>query len=411
MKTTLQLLVFVIALCAAAAAQVEPAATGPEIPVPPGNLTYAIRYGQTATFGGTVGNSQSSSLSGSFDYANGSERLPFSTAFSGGYDWTISGTNYGTGFFQNFNLSQGYIRHKFSASVDDSVGYFPQAPTIGFSGTPGTGEPVAGPGSGSTYIDQSILTINTHAVDNTASGQLNEILNSATIFNLSGSYNIVRYPDGNALDSNSAQANMGLQWRMDARNSLTGSYQYSKFSYPDLNFSFQTQAVLAGYTRSWNRQFTAFVSVGPQWTQTPNISNVPNTVGVEASAGLSYVSGHNSARASYSRAINNGGGFLVGARTDATTANLSRDIGRDTSIGLTASFNRTEQLTSNGITTAKYGGAEYTRRFGRYLLVYANYAAIQQNSSISLPINALGQLYQVIGFGIGYSPRHLRLSR
>jgi hypothetical protein len=65
----------------------------------------------------------------------------------------------------------------------------------------------------------------------------------------------------------------------------------------------------------------------------------------------------------------------------------------------------------NGVINAKYGGAQATRKLGRYLTVFASYSAIDQSSSSSLPINVLNQLEQVIGFGIGYSPRETRLGQ
>jgi hypothetical protein len=79
--------------------------------------------------------------------------------------------------------------------------------------------------------------------------------------------------------------------------------------------------------------------------------------------------------------------------------------------GLEGSYNRTSGLMNNGVTNAKYGGAEATRRLGRYFTVFANYTAIDQSSSSPLPTNVLTHLWQVIGFGVGYSPRKTRLIR
>jgi hypothetical protein len=48
---------------------------------------------------------------------------------------------------------------------------------------------------------------------------------------------------------------------------------------------------------------------------------------------------------------------------------------------------------------------EGTWRIGRDLIVFANYTGAEQSSTSPLPTNALNQLLQTIGFGIGFSPR------
>ena len=64
-----------------------------------------------------------------------------------------------------------------------------------------------------------------------------------------------------------------------------------------------------------------------------------------------------------------------------------------------------------GVTNAKFGGAQATRRLGRYLTAFANYTATDQSTSSLLPANTLSGLQQVVGFGIGYSPRETRLKQ
>jgi hypothetical protein len=64
-----------------------------------------------------------------------------------------------------------------------------------------------------------------------------------------------------------------------------------------------------------------------------------------------------------------------------------------------------------GVTNGVYGGAAATRRLGRYITIFANYTATEQSSSSALPTNAISGLSQVIGFGIGYSPREMHLRK
>jgi hypothetical protein len=72
---------------------------------------------------------------------------------------------------------------------------------------------------------------------------------------------------------------------------------------------------------------------------------------------------------------------------------------------------RTKGLNQAGVTNGEYGGVAATRQLGRYISVFANYTAIQQSSSSVLTANAISGLSQVIGFGIGYSPREIHFRK
>ena len=56
-------------------------------------------------------------------------------------------------------------------------------------------------------------------------------------------------------------------------------------------------------------------------------------------------------------------------------------------------------------TDGAFGGAEGTYQLTKNLIVFANYTGIEQSSTTPLPTNALNQLMNTIGFGIGFSPR------
>jgi len=69
-----------------------------------------------------------------------------------------------------------------------------------------------------------------------------------------------------------------------------------------------------------------------------------------------------------------------------------------------------------GLSNSKFGGVQATRRLGRYMNAFASYTAVAQSSSmqitvLNLPTNLLSGLYQVVGFGIGYSPQEMHLKK
>jgi hypothetical protein len=419
MKTTLQILAFLLVAGAAANAQVAPAATGPGgLPIS-GSLQYSLRFSQTAEFGGSIGNWETSNASASAAYSNGHERFPFILTYSGGYAYTESGPSYSTGLFQNLSLSQGFTWRKLNLTLSDDASYRPQAPTTGFSGIAGIGDIGTGTGSGTTS-SQTVLTLKAHALNNIATGQLNYTLTSATSLDLGGSTELLRYVDGNGLDTNTRMANAGVTRRLNARNSLTAKYTFYQFSYPDYGYTITANSGLFGFTREWNRKISTDISVGPQWTRssgnsvTTSISSVPSSINVATNASLSYKFRFTTANLIYTHGTGSGGGYMFGAEEDSAGLNLSRDFTKNLTIAVDASYRRTAGLQNNESIDGMYSGVQATRRLGRYMSVFASYNAenqsTSQNSSLTSSNPAiLNNLLQVVSFGIGYSPRETQL--
>jgi len=405
MRKTINLLAFLFAAASVAHAQVAPAAT-----VGVAHFSYNFNYAQTAEFGGTLGNWQTISPSASVDYANSAERLPFDLRYTGGYTATVSGPAYSTGLFQRLLLSQGFVGRKWKVTVSDDVSYRPQAPTTGFSGIPGIGEPIGSPTPPSS---QSILTLRTHVVDNTVNGSVGDNLNYATTLTFGGSSDLLRYPDGNGLSLNGQTANAGLVWRLNGRNSFSANYAFSQFSYPDYSFSFVTSTVLFGFTRDWSRKLSTDVSVGPQLTSSSQSTSlpsstgtgIPSATGVSVRAVASYQFKFVTAALNYTHGVNGGSGYLFGAKSDDVIGTFSREFGRNLTIGFNGAYTRTTALANNTLIGTEFGGTQVSRRFGRHINVFANYTARDQSSNSSLQANVINSLLQTISFGVGYSPK------
>ena len=406
MKTIYQILIFLIAVHGAAIAQVVPAATGPET-IPAGrSLEYAVRYGQTAQFSTTFPTMVLGTGSGSVTFINGSERRPFTAEYSGGYTWTISGPGFETGQFHRLFLTQGVNSKRWKATISDDASYLPQAPTTGFSGIPGTGEPIGvinpAPASG-----QSILTLNTHAVENNGSGSLEFVLSNATTISAGGDSQLLRYPDGDGLDTDAISANATIVRALNGRDSLSATYVYADFTYPQYLVTFETNSGLLGYRHKWARNLTTNIAAGPQSLKSSIV--IPSSINVTVNASVDYLLRFSSFDMSYNRGTNGGAGYLFGAQVDSVAGNFSHEFGTDWTIGLTGGYLRTAGLSNNGVTNSIFGGAEGTWRISRQIIAFANYTGTTQSSTSALPSTALNQLMQTIGFGIGYSPRPKRV--
>jgi len=407
MKTTCSVL-FLFLVCGVANAQVVPEATGPgvaqEPAVPTGSyLQYALRYTELARFGTSIPSQQSASASGSLNYVSASERRPFTFEYGGGYTWAISGPAYGTGQSQRVFLSQGLNGRKWNFLVSDDASYLPQTPNTGFLGIPGIGEPI-GVANPSPTSSQTILSLNTQAVENVANGSLEASLSNATSLTGGASSRLLRYPNGDGYDTDTLSATGVLARVLNSRDSLSGAYEFFNFSYPGYDVSFVTNSALIGIQHKWTRNLVTNVAAGPQFISSSVPTVVPSSINVAVNASLTYLLRFTTATASYTRGTNGGSGYLFGAEVDDAVVDVSHQYGLNWTIGLTGGFQRTAGLNNNGVTDAVFGAAEGTWRIARNMIVFANYTADDQWSTSTLPTNSLNLLLNTIGFGIGYSP-------
>jgi hypothetical protein len=368
-----------------------------------------------------MGDWQTSTPSVSLDYASDNQRYPLSLNYSGGYTWTLTGPTYSTGLFQHLLLSQGFEWRKWNVRVSDDVSYRPQAPTTGFSGIPGIGEPIGGPRP-TPPPTQTILTLNSRVVQNSVNGEIERSLKFGSFLSAGGGMDLLRYPDGDGLDTNTQMANAGLTWRLNARNSASFDYRFSQFSYPGFGVTFITNTGFFGFHRTWNRKVSSDLSAGPQWTSSSHSAAIPPSIGVAVDAAINYQFRSVSAGLNYNRGTNGGSGYQFGSESDTVTAHFSRRLGRDLNVGTEGGYTRTTGLRSNEDINSEaggarsnedinseYGGVQASRRIGRFISIFANYTAMNQSPSSTLPASALQQLMHVVGFGIEYSPREIHL--
>lgn len=446
MKPSLAILAILAIAGAAARAQVVPDVDRPK-PLPvSGTLHYDLRYSQTAQIGDGQGNQQMSLASGDASYANVGKRLPFSMQYGGGYGWVWAGRPAAGNVFQHLSLSQGLIGRAWSLTASDNVSYSFETPTTGFSGVPGSGEPIGGSGS-TTTSDQTILALNTRTLDNLTTIGFGQRLNYAMGLNLEGSWGLMRFIDNNGANMSTVAANAGVTRRLNARNSASGQYSFSRYGYGVAGLTTQTNTAQFAFTRQWNRKLTTSAAAGPTWIASSGNSSsgglsLPSSTALSLNASAVYQLRGGAASVSYSRGTSGGAGYLLGAKIDSIGANYSRGFGRNLTVGFTGSFNSTTSLfaaelattcpsgssgdvcliplTFAPVTNARYGGAQATRNLGKYLSFFASYTAIDQSSNLQIAApntpstynaNILNGLNQVIGFGIGYSPRETHLKQ
>ncbi len=416
--------ILLLTVSAASRAQLAPATPGPAsdgessgLPVS-GMLHYDLRYAQTAEFGGSQDGQQRSITSGGASYAYTGKRLPFSMQYGGGYGRTWAGPPSVGNVFQHLSLSQGMVGRTWNLTASDNVSYTFETPTTGFSGVPGIGEPIGGQGT-TTPPDQTILTVNTRSIDNMTTIGFGHRLDSATTLNLGGSSGQMRYIDNDGQNIDTWMADAGVTRRLSARNSFSGQYSFSRFSYvgsiqvanaAQISYS-QANTVQFSLSRQWNPHLVTSASVGPQWISSSNSAILPSSARISANASASDTFRFGTASLMYSHGTTGGSGYMLGAESDIAMASFERSFGKNLTIGVTGSYRRTAGLSKSGTTSGEYGGAQATRKLGRYFNVFASYTAADQSSSLLNAPNVLNTLSQTISFGIGYSPREIRLKK
>ena len=405
MKMKFTILTLVLTAGIPAYAQVAPTAT-----MGAGNLQYVFRYSENAYFYSPGGDRQTVTPSASVTYANAEERHPFSLKYAGGYTWNIAGPSYATGLFQRLTLSQALAWHRWGISVNDNVAYMPESPITGFSGIAGTGEPIGEPNP-NPPSGQSILTLNTHVVSNMANGELwHSFAHSMTLSGGAGS-DLLRYPDGNGLSTDTLTANADLSRDFGPRNRITADYRFSQYTYPGYSVTFGTNAVTAAFHRQWSRQLSTNMMIGPERLESADSADFPSSTRVSASASIDYRLHFGDTGLVYNHGTNGGAGYLLGAEFDMARANFSREFGRSLTIGFDGSYSRTTGLKNNGVTNAKYAGVQATWQLGEHASAFGSYTAVDQTSSSLLYTSALTGLEHLVSFGISYSPRGTRIIR
>jgi hypothetical protein len=360
-----------------------------------------------------------------------SKNKPFSLLYSGGVLFG-TGASQGTTTYQNIAASQSLIRGKWVFNVSNSFSFLPQSPTTGYSGIAGVGDlgttPVLGPSSGPAG---GVLTYAANRISNSLTGTVERRLTGATSLTGSANWSVLRFLDNSAgLNTSQISGQVGVNHRIDARNSMGVNAAYSTYTTDENDFfgqiggsSFQTRGLNFTYTRLWTRALSTDVSVGPQWINSSAGTLLQDQVTVAVSAGATYHRKLTTMGVRYSRGANAGSGVQSGAFADSVSGFVGHPLGRNWMGSVTGSFTHTSQLLSlapvNGVTiptTANesyktvYGGAQLTRVLGRSWSCFANYTA--QNQSIDNVFagqNVFSGFSQTFGFGITFAPRSTRL--
>lgn len=412
-----------------AKAQSVPADTGApsvgvgfRLPSIGGSMSYALNAAELFS-NGFYGNNRTSeytNLSGDLAYVSKSQFHPFSAIYTGGVLLANSGQR--NTVFQSLSFSQVLNTQHWNIVAADTVSYLPESPVGGLSGIPGVGDLGVDPVEVGPATGLGILTSYGPRVSNDTDVTVGRQITGRISGQATGRYGVQRFIGDNsglAIDSDTAGGSAGLTYHFSARNSVSGNYNYTKFTYIGSQYSFTTQGATINYSRRWNARLVTDAYAGPQIISGNSFFFNGTSVELAAGASAAYQSRLTVYSLRYSRGVNNGSGVIPGSFSDNIVASAQHQFGRKWAISGDAGFSRTEGLPNLRTVSfdgkAETLGAQTTRAFGRNFSGYVSYT-LEHQSTTERGIafggqNAFNGLYQVIGIGVSYSPRSILLGR
>lgn len=432
-KSMMFLALNAVAYGQAAPTVVTSPSTSPGLSWVDGTIHYALNASQIFQFGyyGAGNVTEATNFSGNVGYVSKSKRLPSTLLFAGGVLFgNQSGQRVTT--FQNVAASQGLITGRWIFGVSDSFSYLPQSPTTGWSGIQGVGDigsqPISGPAQGPAG---GVLTYAGGRISNSLGGDVERRLTGATSVSGSANWSVLRFlSNNNGLDSTQTTGQVGLNHRIDARNSASINAVYSAYDTTNNiylrqlgNVSFQTRGLNLQYQRLWTRALSMDASAGPQWINSADGAVIPSKLNFAANIGFNYLRKLTSIGVRYNRGVNSGSGVQAGALADSIMGSVGRPFGSNWMASVTGNYTHTTGLlvttpTLNGVVISNvrgvantfYGGVQVTHGFTRALSGFASYSAQDQSlSSAFAGQNAFSGLSHVFAVGVTYAPKSTRL--
>ena len=407
-----------------AAAQATPAVTvspgydGFQFPTVAGSLHFAVSASEVAYVGnnGSGGASASTNISGDVAYLSQSQKHPFSLIYSGGF--LTGNSSLSNSVYQNLAASQIIPVHRWTFIVGDSASYLPQTATVGLSGIPGVGDVGFDPVSVVSGSGLGILTQQSSRIANTVTGSASRPITARLSFQSSATYYNLNYVGGSntasGINDSQSNFNSGLFYSLDRHSSVGVNYGYATSSFGPLASSFHSQSVNVSYLRQVNRRLSLTASAGPQWTSggalTQGSTNVSAAVSANYSARLGGLS------ASYSRGTSSGSGVSFGSLSQSLQASAQHRFGRALNGSLNVAYSRSTNIpnavTLPFTTNASVAGVQLNRAVWQNFSVFVTYTVERQSvQGAGLSSNTFNGLFQVIGAGLTYSPKSLRLGR
>jgi hypothetical protein len=229
--------------------------------------------------------------------------------------------------YQNLGVSHSFKLGRWGFTLADAFNYSPNSPFggygIGLPGSAGSTQPVL---NQQNVPNQSILTPYVNSYMNSVMGQVEYGITRRSSWTASGTYGFLRFPDSSLSNSNQLSASVGYNYALSEKDSIAVSNVFSRFQYPDLDFSFWSNAVQFSYSHQLKGRLALQLAGGPEITNTTNLALVQRAVQFSGTGSLLYSKGHTSMGISGVSGTTAGSGVLAGARTETAQFSVSQAL-------------------------------------------------------------------------------------
>ena len=353
----------------------------------------ALRITQSADAGIVAGHTNSvTSLGGSLVFERHGKQSHLIALYNGAHTFYRPDSAFDRPY-HGFAVSEELRRGRWTLRLRDDMALSPES---AFGNLP-TGGAAPGPDSGLTSIKPSlapsdtISTGRTKRLSNTALGELSYALTRRTAMTFVGSYGVLHFLDSGFIGSRQTSGHMGLDYAVNAKNSVALSYGFDDLRFSGTTSRMQSHLMQIALGRKITGRLALQLAAGPQMNY--GLLN-GNSWGWSMFSALSYQQRFSGYSLSYFRGITGGSGVLLGSQTNTITASAVHQFARSWSASASGGYARNNSLTSNGATASRFqnwfGGVSLGRSLGQHARMGMNYTFQDQKGIGNCPVASCG---------------------
>ena len=289
----------------------------------------------------------------------------------------------------DFRFTQRINSRRWSLLLSDKLRYFPES-SFGYGGYYSGQSSLGANFNPSFQSSQSILTVRSTRLSNTAVGQVEYVVSKKSSLTASASYDTLRFDQAGFLDNSNVALRASYSYNPTPRNTVALSYGFSLFRFGKITQQVHDQNVHLAYGRRVTGRLALELSAGPDiYTFTNPLAGSARQLSWSVDGAWTYRFPKTDLRMAYTSYLTGGAGVLAGARSDevrlTATSRLSRNVSSSLDLGYShnAVLQQTTNVTGNAFNTW-YAGLQLTRPLGRYTNVYLNYYFQRQTSDVAL---------------------------
>jgi hypothetical protein len=300
-------------------------------------------------------------------------RSLFSLDYTGGAKISTDGDSRHSAI-QDLGLSESFDWKRWSALLGDQISYSSES-AFGFGGVGGLeflGNVSPAPSSLQTQVtpSQLIPTSEVPRLSNTATAQVGYHFNRRSSWTLAGSYGVLRFFQGDYVNSNNAIAQTGYNYQITRESTIAALYRFEEFRFAHQSQAIDDQVMQLSYGRRITGRLSFQVAAGPDLQQFRDPSfGSSSRVSWSMHSGLDWLAGRTRLESSFDHFVTGGSGVLAGAQVDQVQGTIGRDLTRTWKGSMSLGYAENRSLDQTALTPKEshFGNWHGVLRFSHQL--------------------------------------------